>query len=203
MSYPYNGRLAPAVGGGLGGLPRRERGSSSSAGEFNFKLKTQCVAGEIIFSISNGENFCSGDYTASRFQTSKTVSNITGNFKVNQLTTIETVGSAYTSVSGLNDGGFVVTYTGSASSSYPRFARYNASGVLQGSITTIETVVGLAYTSVSGLNDGGFVVTYTGSASSYPKFCKHITLTNETVTMVGITVEASSNIENNVKGFKV
>ncbi|MYM32273.1 hypothetical protein GTP58_28475 [Duganella sp. CY15W] len=78
-------------------------------------------------------------------------------------TVIETVaGYAGGSLTTLADGGFAFAYF---SGKLPKFARYNASGVLQGALTQIDTITsnqsGLydAIT-IAGLTGGGFVVAY-------------------------------------------
>ena len=65
-------------------------------------------------------------------------------------------------VVGLNDGGFVVAY---ADSTNVKFARFNAAGTLQGSITSVEAVTADAV-SVSVMPSGDFVVAYTNSTTS-------------------------------------
>lgn len=70
------------------------------------------------------------------------------------------------------DGGFVVGY-GKMAGTVVRFARYDASAVLQGAITSVETSTAPTIkVAVCALAAGGFVVAYSGD-SNYPKFARY------------------------------
>lgn len=75
-------------------------------------------------------------------------------------------------VAATDDGGFVVAY-GKTAGTVIRFARYDASAVLQGAITSVETSTAPTIkVAVCALAAGGFVVAYSGD-SNYPKFARY------------------------------
>jgi hypothetical protein len=96
------------------------------------------------------------------------------------------VSSSFTSVSALPNGEFVVAYRDA--SGYPRFGRYSAAGVLQGSLTTVESV-GNSYISVSALPNGEFVVAYR-DASAYPRFGRY---NGMLMAIMGVALNAASS----------
>ena len=93
----------------------------------------------------------------------------------------------------LNSGDFISAYfNGSA----VRFSRFNSSGVLQGSETTVEAIGSCSTLHVAALTGGGFVVTYQVSATSVKAAVYDATGTQVVApfTVATVTLSSSSTV---------
>lgn len=89
------------------------------------------------------------------------------------VTTVESgtwvASSAKVSVAALSDGGFIITYL-AASTLYPKYGKYNASGVLQGSLIQISaSSASLVNPTVCAVGSGGFAIAYRETSNGNPK----------------------------------
>lgn len=107
-------------------------------------------------------------------------------------------GSArYWQISALKDGGFVVAANKNASPYPLRFSRYNSSGVLQGSETTVESSSNPFEISIIPVSDDGFVIAWFSATNNRHSISKY----NAAGTLVGSQQNiSSSSSTNNGKG---
>lgn len=94
----------------------------------------------------------------------------------------------YWAASHLSDGGFVIISNGTPSPYPLRFRRYDSSGTLQGSETTVEASGNPLYISIAPLSSGGFVVGWYNNTNSRHSVTKYDSS--------GVIVGSQQNISN-------